>query len=520
MPAETRSSTAHTAAAQPTGANTPTPTPSGSGAARPRVPSNNLFNNSPAGVTAFGGFGTRQKDPEDPNITQLSSTFERLVSTLVRTFDTERRDLAERLQTERELDRAERKSFRSDMFDVLDRMITQSEASGNSRAVQTTTQNAAPATTAGATAPTPAPVPAPNGTSGTTIVVTPAPPAPPPRDLPPHFTVNCSATHPVWKTDLKAFSGEARDVQTHLATCELMFKAERTPLTDEQKILVSLKHCTEGVPREWYENCIHLMSSGAWDGKTWEEYKTSFMNTFGDPFLTAEGNRLLSSAVQRKDETTARFLMRFDGYRSMAGQMDAMFDLAMIRMLRDRLPPKVIAKVGDHIVNYEEFKAIVIKQDSKLRESERSSKHFESLRALDVATNAPPTQTPTSSTRRLPFFTRTSTTNTGSQTTPTNTSTTAGIPTATPTTAPAPASTNVTATTPAPTPLSMITCFNCGQRGHKKVECPQPACGGRIGMVLEEAAEALVLSGNEECAANLVQVLTDADDKDFPTGEH
>jgi hypothetical protein len=283
-----------------------------------------------------------------------------VVGNMLEAFKMERDDMKTQLQAEREKDRSDRESFRADLFSIFDHA-----ANANDRVI--------------------------NASTTETNVLPPRAPPPhfptaPPPSTNPQFTVNVNATQPIWKAELRTFSGLPRDVQTHLSICELAFKAEPNPLDDVQKILVSLNQCVEGPAARWYVTCINSLSSGVWSVKTWDDYKVAFMNTFGDPFITAEGNRLLSSAVQRKDETTAHFLMRFDGYRSMAGQMDTMFDPAMIGMLRERLPPKVIAKVGDHVVSYDKFKAMVIKHDCKIRECERSNKHYENLRALDAGT--------------------------------------------------------------------------------------------------------------------------------------
>ncbi|KAJ3526699.1 hypothetical protein NMY22_g10062 [Coprinellus aureogranulatus] len=317
------------------------------------------------------------------------------------------------------------------------------------------------------------------------------------------------------------------DVVIHLSMCELAFWLEREPLSEEQKILISVNKCSKGAAAAWHSSSIQAIASGAWVNKTWSEYKESFNATFGNPFLEAEGNREMASAVQRDGETTSAFLMRFETYRAKAGMTDPTFDTFVIRMLRDKLPPKIKDKANANVTSYEEFKAIVIRQDNKLREADRAKVHFEKLQALDAAATA----ASNGYTNRRSYPQRSTSApvpGTGNPSTVATSTPNPVVPVAVKKSNAESAASNPVATVAASTPTANSTqpfrgfCFNCGQRDHKKADCPQPAknAGSRIAMILQQATEALVHAGNEECASDLTSPLPPDDSIHTPLPLH
>ncbi|KAF6765637.1 hypothetical protein DFP72DRAFT_868272 [Ephemerocybe angulata] len=327
------------------------------------------------------------------------------------------------------------------------------------------------------------------------------PPIPPPV---PVFNVNCEARTPPWAFDLKQFSGSAEDVQSHLAVCELAFDADLPRvLTNRQKILLSLKYCSEGAAKPWYDSCVASLSSGAWATKTWQEYKAMFTVTFGDQFLQDDARRQLETTVKDPNESAASFFLRYDNLRVKAGIASPFYDVSCIQAARLRLPHKLVRKIGNDVISYDLFRQRVINEDNERREGDKADAHY-AARTNALLKDIPPHLSKGSWRSSNPPAIRTP-----------------ALPTPTATIAPKEAPLALPAP-PAPA-VSTATeftgiCYKCGQRGHRRPECPNPAKATKISVVLDKVVDALEEGGREEYAEELVRALSEAD-ADFGDGE-
>ncbi|KAF6744194.1 hypothetical protein DFP72DRAFT_1078901 [Ephemerocybe angulata] len=332
----------------------------------------------------------------------------------------------------------------------------------------------------------------------------PNPMQPPPA---PVFNVSCDARAPPWAFELKQFSGKPEDAQSHLAVCELAFDAEARLLTDRQKILLSLKYCSEGSAKLWYDQCIAALTSGAWLGRTWEEYKVQFIVTFGDQYLKDEARRQMELEVKGLDESAAAFFLRYDNLRVKAGMASPIYDVASIEAVRHRLPRKLVRKIGAEVTSYEIFRQRVINEDNERREGERADAHYDAR--TNITKDAPPHITKASWRSNNPPAVRAS-----------NSTSTGTFRTATPA-LPAP---TVPLALPAPNAVSSTAeftgiCYKCGERGHRRPECPNPPKSGKIAVVLERVAEVLGKGGRDDYAEELIRAMNEMTEEDFGRGE-
>ncbi|KAF5335512.1 hypothetical protein D9611_012169 [Ephemerocybe angulata] len=401
--------------------------------------------------------GTTEEEEEEGEVEQGSG----MEKMLVMLFQQMKKDREEE-RKDREADRAEREEYRTHLADLMGRF---------------------------------APSTPPNQDNV---------PAPPPA---PVFNVNCESRTPPWAFDLKQFSGNAEDVQSHLAVCELAFDADLPRvLTNRQKILLSLKYCSEGAAKPWYDSCVASLSSGTWAAKTWDEYKAQFTITFGDQFLTDEARRQLETTVKDPNESASSFFLRYDNLRVKAGMASPVYDISCIQAVRLRLPYKLHKKVGVDVTSYEMFRQRVINEDNERREGDKADAHY-TARTNALVRDPPPHIAKGSWRSTNPPAIRT-------PTLPTSTATIA--PKTTPLALPAPPTT--TPSVASTTEFNGI-CYKCGQHGHRRPECPNPAKTGKIAVMLETVAEALEEGGKPEYAEELIRMLEEVNEKDFGNGE-
>ncbi|KAF5320343.1 hypothetical protein D9611_011261 [Ephemerocybe angulata] len=356
----------------------------------------------------------------------------------------------------------------------------------------------------------------------------------------PVFNVSCESRTPPWAFDLKQFSGNAEDVQSHLAVCELAFDADLPRvLTNRQKILLSLKYCSEGAAKPWYDSCIASLSSGAWATRTWDEYKAQFTITFGDQFLTEEARRQLETTVKEPNESAGSFFLRYDNLRVKAGIASPIYDISCIQAVRLRLPYKLHKKIPNDVTSYDLFRQRVINEDNERREGDKADAHY-TARTIALVRDPPPhvskgswrsTNPPAIRTPTLPTSTATIAPKTkglsewkfwtrgrNSQFGPRvrDFYSDSPLPKTTPLALPAPPTTTPSVTST--TEFNGI-CYKCGQHGHRRPECPNPAKTGKIAVMLETVAEALEEGGKPEYAEELIRMLEEVNEKDFGNGE-